>query len=425
MKKSGIIRICAFAFVLFLLLIIVGCSTKYTRLTHELSIGLVASPATFTHAGEPITFTYWVNDDDKVSNGVGSGWSENGSLDDEFLPITFDLTQSTCNANPCSSTYIVTEEDVARGSISATVSVSKTIKTYYYEPECCGTSKYEFTTYQGSATLEIPLEQAALLLSKTGNPATFKLAGEQITYAYVLENAGDLALAGPFTIEDDQASVTCPETTSLAPGESLTCTATYQITEDDVVAGSVMNTAVAHAFIDEPEKRAIESDLVSFEIVSDAQPAFSFEKWADRDCYTKVDEVIKYYYVLTNTGNVPLSAPFLIEDDRVPDYSRGCPADVDTLAVGEKLTCWGFYQVTSDDMRWTIWNTAQATAHFLGKPLTSAEALESVCYEPPPPQPVPQPAQQSAQQPAPNCSEATGPDCPSGCEWYAEGETCR
>ena len=411
MNKSGILRVFLFAFVLFLLLLIVGCQTKYTYLTHELNIGLVASPAMFTHAGEPITFTYWVNDDDKVSNGVGNGWSEYASSDDEFLPITFDLTQSTCNANPCSSTYIVTEEDVARGSISATVSVSKRILTYYYEDECCGGNKNEYTTYQGSATLEIPLEQSALLLSKTGNPTTFKLVGEQIAYSYVLENTGGLALAGPFTVEDDRASVTCPETAKLAPGESLTCTAAYQITEEDVVAGSVKNTAVAHAFIDEPEKREVYSHPGSFEVVSDAQPAFSFEKWADRDCYTQPDEVIKYYFVLTNTGNVPLSAPFEIIDSKVPAHSRGCPEGIDTLAVGEKVTCWGFYPV-SPDYPSAIDNTASATAYFAGKLVTANASSDSVCYEPPPP-------------PALGCSEAEGPDCPVGCFWDAESETCR
>ncbi len=87
-----------------------------------------------------------------------------------------------------------------------------------------------------------------LALVKTATPSTFALVGQVVTYTYVLSNTGVVALTGPFTVTDDKiATVTCPDTASLAGGASLTCSATYAITADDLRAGSVVNSAFATA----------------------------------------------------------------------------------------------------------------------------------------------------------------------------------
>ena len=84
-----------------------------------------------------------------------------------------------------------------------------------------------------------------LTLAKSADPTTYSVAGDVITYTYVLTNSGNVALSGPFTVTDDKAVVTCPPTVTLAVGDSITCTASYTITGADVTAGSVTNTASA------------------------------------------------------------------------------------------------------------------------------------------------------------------------------------
>lgn len=88
-----------------------------------------------------------------------------------------------------------------------------------------------------------------LSLQKSANTTTFATAGETITYTYLLTNTGETIL-GPtqFTITDDKinsgVSFNCGDAdTTLELTQTVTCTADYTAGEDDVTAGSVVNTA--------------------------------------------------------------------------------------------------------------------------------------------------------------------------------------
>ena len=80
---------------------------------------------------------------------------------------------------------------------------------------------------------------------KTATPSTYSAVGNVINYSYLVTNNGNVTLSGPFTVSDDKSTdEACPATpTSLAPGESVTCTASYTISQADLDAGSVKNTA--------------------------------------------------------------------------------------------------------------------------------------------------------------------------------------
>jgi hypothetical protein len=96
-------------------------------------------------------------------------------------------------------------------------------------------------------TLDIPIVQSpALTIGKTITSGDrYAAVGDVITYEYRVLNSGNVTVGGPITVTDDRTSVACPATSSLDPGATVTCTAAYSITQDDLSAGSVTNIATA------------------------------------------------------------------------------------------------------------------------------------------------------------------------------------
>ena len=95
---------------------------------------------------------------------------------------------------------------------------------------------------------DVPIDnRPALTIDKTATPPTYSAAGDIINYSYQVTNSGNVTLTDPITVTDDKATVTCPDLPvgGLVPGASITCTATYTITDADIVAQSVINTAYA------------------------------------------------------------------------------------------------------------------------------------------------------------------------------------
>lgn len=132
----------------------------------------------------------------------------------------------------CTGTYAITQADQDAGSVTSVASAS-----------AAGNISSPVTT-----TVNLQ-PTTALTLSKTANPQTYNSLGQTIVYTYVITNTGSENL-GPaqFTINDDKigAAINCGAgDTILAPTETVTCNANYLITNADLTAGTVVNTASA------------------------------------------------------------------------------------------------------------------------------------------------------------------------------------
>ena len=82
-----------------------------------------------------------------------------------------------------------------------------------------------------------------LALDKSSIDGPYDTVGEVLHYTYTLTNTGNVTLGGPFDITDDKATDAACTDSTVAPGDSITCTGTYAVTQADLDAGSVTNTA--------------------------------------------------------------------------------------------------------------------------------------------------------------------------------------
>ena len=212
----------------------------------------------------------------------------------------------------------------------------------------------------------------ALSIVKTASPTTYAGAGESIGYSYLVTNTGSVILAGPVTVADDRASVTCPAVTTIGnndanldAGEAITCTASYSITAADVTAGFVTNTASASA-------GGATSPPAQATVTAAPDPSIDLTKIATQASFSAAGQSLDYTITATNDGNVTLS-DVTISDPLLASLSCS-PLQPATLAPGETLVCTGSYSVTQADLdAGAVDNTAGVT----GDPPTGAPVTGS------------------------------------------------
>ncbi|ADB52439.1 DUF11 domain-containing protein [Conexibacter woesei] len=282
----------------------------------------------------------------------------------------------------CSSTYTVTQTDVNRGQIDNTAVATGTPPT--------GPPVDSPPSRSTSPSTPAP----ALTIAKSASPATFRAAGDTITYRFVVTNTGNVTLA-PVTVRETAFTgtgtapvVRCPAgAASLDPGGQVTCTATYTVTQADADRGEIDNTAVATGTpptgppVDSPPSRAT--------VNGPASPSLTVVKSVSPPSLSGAGQELTYSFVVTNTGNVTL-APVTVRETAFtgsgPSPTISCPPGAASLAPGAQVICTARYTVTQDDFdRDSLENTAVATGvPPRGPPVDSPPSDASVPFTPEP-----------------------------------------
>jgi len=326
--------------------------TTHTSLSPTAAISLVKAAATVGDAaGQTIDYTF------EVTN-TGDVTLDPITVDD---PLTGPVTCPAISLAPgasttCTATYTLTQDDIDAGHIdnTATATGTPTVGAPVTDQD----------------TVSTPLAaNPGLTLAKTAGTPTGDHVGDTIAYTFTITNTGNVTL-DPITVDDPLVdTLDCP-TTTLAPGGELTCTATYPLTQDDIDAGHVDNTATAwgNPPAGDPTDTADDtSDTDTTHTSLTPAPALSLVKTAAH-VGSAAGQTIDYDLLVTNTGNVTLD-PVTVDDPLLDTLD--CPTT--TLAPGAHTTCTGSYPLTQADLDLGhVDNTATAS----GTPPTGAPVTD-------------------------------------------------
>ena len=332
--------------------------------------------------GEAISYTF------NVSNPAGNSPIYNVELKDLLIdptnnPIPGPVSGDTSNPGILdagetwvyTASYIVTQPDITNGQVQNTATVSGLIQT--------SGNPYPVSN---SDTVTVNLCQDAQMsivkssTSATGDCISFEV-GNTIDYKFIVTNEGDV----------DINSVVVTDPLFLAPnpivpivlvsgdngdgilnvGEIWTFNATYEITQDDVNAGSVVNTAEVNGNSVLGAVDTATSNTVTVLICQSAKIAIVkssvYDPIVNGECTSEVGDLIAYTFKVTNEGNVDLS------DIRVTDPLLELPNPVVAIAYqsgddgdgiledGEEWIYTANYAITQTDLN-TGSVTNQATA---------------------------------------------------------------
>ncbi len=188
-------------------------------------------------------------------------------------------------------------------------------------------------------------------LVKLADPLTYDSLGDVISYSYLLTNDRQRHPRRPrVAVSDDKVLVTCPASpTSLAPGASITCTASLTISQTDLDAGSVTNTASATALDADGDTVTSNTDSETATAVQIA--SVSLAKTSNATGTNVAGEVITYSYTVVNDGTVTITG-FSSTDPHPGLGPITCAptAQGGSLAPAASTTCTASYTVTQADV---------------------------------------------------------------------------
>jgi LPXTG-site transpeptidase (sortase) family protein len=214
-----------------------------------------------------------------------------------------------------------------------------------------------------NATPDMQLSKSLNIALSSPPPYTL---GETLAYTLIATNTGDVELTN-VTIADSGGSVsdcTPALNSALAPGASMTCTATYTVIADDVTAGSYTNTATA----DSNETDEV-TDTVTVPI--DQTYALNISKVITTSGPYELGNTLNYSITVTNIGSGELTNVSVTDPGTGVTLGACTPAQPATLASGASMVCPASHVVVQADVNaGTFSNTATADSDETDPPVS-------------------------------------------------------
>lgn len=330
-------------------------ATSTAIIDSDLGITKTVAEPTYAAVGDVLNYTITVTNNGTVtitSLVVVDANPGSGVFNTDCAAVAASLAPAA--SAQCAADYTVTQADLDAGAVINSASADG---------------------IAAGAAVDSPIAQAtstaaavqSLTLSKTPDVASFSAVDDVIGYTLLLENNGNVTLSSPHIIDSnpgagaftsDCGAVVGP----IAPGGSVSCTAYYTVTQADIDAGSLSNTADAQAIAPSTSVVVAPSAVV----VTPANQAITLllAKTVAEPSFDTVDDELHYTLSLTNMGNTTLTSATIADDaPGSGSYSTNCAAVNATLAPGASVSCSATYRITQTDVdAGTVTNHARGTA---------------------------------------------------------------
>jgi len=227
-----------------------------------------------------------------------------------------------------------------------------------------------------NTTVAVTLSTSAphISISKTLYPTTFASLGQELSYVFVAKNDGNVSLTNVTITDTKVASLVCNpvQPASLEVSASMTCIGTYTVTQADLDAGSITDTANASGI---PPSGPAVSSSVSNTATSTATADITITMLPASQSID-YDATATFNITVTNTGAITLSG-VNVTDTLAPNCNRSA---IGVMAPGATTT----YPCTKTNVTTTFNNVAVASGTPAIGPLVTnpASAAVVVVYNP-------------------------------------------
>lgn len=334
-------------------------STISTIAQPKLTLSIQTTPEASSKAGALITYTYTITN------------SGNVSLNSPYTITDNLISNITCPGAPnsidpgeaavCVGTRQLTAGDIANESVTN---------------QATATAVYDSANVTSNLTTATVITSTLFVTIEPQTPSV-TTAGQQIEYKYFILNTTDDVATGLNINSSKTTPITC-SSTSIQPNDRVTCTGIYTVSLAEMnTGGYIQNIVSATANNGAP----LTSNTATHNLPITQAPAITAVISATPNQPTSpatqlsAGTNINYTYTLTNGGNVTLTSPFTVTDNKI---TITC-ADQSNFDPGLTRTCTGSYLLTSDDIdAGSVVNTGTASAKFGINDIVSTQATYTV-----------------------------------------------
>jgi hypothetical protein len=328
----------------------------------SMSINLDRTPSVITSAGQVLDYTITVTN-------LGDVTLAEVELSSPTGLSGFSVCPDVAPGDSCvaSASYSVTQADMDAATLTTTAAVE-------------AASGGQMLTASDSVIEDDNFSQSVdLSLSKSlsGQSDTPVILDTTLDYEVVATNTGNVTLTD-IVVSDDLlgTNVACA---TLAPSETCVLTGTYTVTQADVNAGEVVNTASATvANADDPANVVLNTPVSQ---VLDIAIVKTFDGVSDDSCSTadaladpELDSLLCFTITATNSGTVTLSEVIVTDPLNEPADSANC----NDLAPGGTCVLQVSYEVVQADVdAGVVINTASASSLQVndGEPISDSRTV--------------------------------------------------